>query len=116
MPEQSVWILELTAFDENVSYFKRKLWVDKNKYVPLKEELYAKSGQLLKKTTLSDIKNIDGRWFPTKVVFKDMLNSGDGTEFIMEDIKFNQDIPDYIFSKASLRNDTPEEFGDLVIW
>ncbi len=99
----SVWLLELTAFDENVSYFKRKLWVDKNKYVPLKEELYAKSGRLLKKTTLSDIKKTDGRWFPTKVVFKDMLNSGDGTEFIMEDIKFNQDIPEYIFSKASLR-------------
>ena len=97
------WILELTAFDENVAYYKRKLWVDKTKYIPLKEELFAKSGQLLKKTTLSDIKHIDGRWFPTKVVFKDMLKTGDGTVFIMEKISFNQDIPDYIFSKASLR-------------
>ena len=97
------WILELTAFDENVAYYKRKLWIDKQRYIPLKEELYAKSGQLLKKTTLSDIKHIEGRWFPTKVVFKDMLKTGDGTEFIMEEISFNQDIPDYIFSKASLR-------------
>ena len=97
------WILELTAFDENVAYFKRKLWVDKKRYIPLKEELYAKSNQLLKKTTLSDIKHIEGRWFPTKVVFKDMLKTGDGTEFIIENISFDQNIPDYIFSKASLR-------------
>jgi outer membrane lipoprotein-sorting protein len=98
-----VWIMELTAFDEEVAYYKRKIWVDKKRYIPLREELYAKSGQLLKKTTLSDVKNLNGRWFPTKIVFKDMLSSGDGTEFIIEEIKFNQNIPDYIFSKASLR-------------
>ncbi len=98
-----VWVLELTAFDESVSYYRRKLWVDRKRFIPLKEELFAKSGQLLKKTTLSDIQKIDGRWFPTHIIFKDMLNSGDGTEFIMEEIKFNQVIPDYIFSKASLR-------------
>ncbi len=97
------WILELTAFDDAVAYYKRKIWVDKKRFIPLKEELYARSGQLLKRTTLSDVKNFDGRWFPTKVVFKDMLNTGDGTEFIMEDIRFDQKIPDYIFSKASLR-------------
>ncbi len=98
-----VWVLELTAFDESVAYYKRKLWVDKKHDIPVREELYAKSGQLLKKTTLSDVKKIEGRWFPTRVVFKDMLSTGDGTEFIMEDIQFNKEIPDYIFSKASLR-------------
>ncbi len=99
----AAWILELTAFDQEVAYYKRKLWVDKKRFIPLKEVLYAKSGQLLKKTTLSDIRNIQGRWFPMKVIFKDMLKSGDGTEFIIEEIRFNQDIPDYVFSKASLR-------------
>ena len=77
--------------------------MDKRHDIPVREELYAKSGQLLKKTTLSDVKNIEGRWFPTRIVFKDMLSTGDGTEFIMEDIQFNKEIPDYIFSKASLR-------------
>jgi len=101
--DRVTWVLELIAFDEEVSYFKRKLWVDQERYVPLKEELYAKSGKLLKKTELSEIKRIQGKWFPTKVVFKDMLKEGDGTAFIMDEIKFNQDIPEYLFSKASLR-------------
>lgn len=64
--ERKTWILELTASVENVSYHKRKIWVDQERFIPLKEELFAKSGQLLKKTTLSDISQIDGRWYPKK--------------------------------------------------
>jgi len=100
---RNTWILELIAFDEEVSYYKRKLWVDQERFTPLREELYAKSGNLLKKTNLSQVENIQGKWFPTKVVFKDMLKQGDGTTFVMEEVRFNQDIPEYIFSKASLR-------------
>lgn len=96
-------ILELTAKVNDVAYYSRKMWIDTERYVPLREELYARSGQLLKQTTLSDVKQIQGRWFPTKIVFKDMLKNGEGTEFIMNSVKFNQVIPDYIFSKASLK-------------
>jgi negative regulator of sigma E activity len=96
-------ILELTAKVEDVAYHSRKIWVDHEKYVPLKEELFAKSGQLLKQTTLSEVKKIDGRWYPTKMVYKDMLKQGDGTEFIVDEIKFNQEIPEYIFTKAALK-------------
>lgn len=96
-------ILELTAKVEDVAYHSRKIWVDPEKYVPLKEELFAKSGQLLKQTKLSDVKKIDGRWYPTKMIYKDMLKQGDGTEFIVDEIKFNQDIPEYIFTKAALK-------------
>jgi outer membrane lipoprotein-sorting protein len=101
--ERKCWIMELTAKVSDVSYATRKIWVDQERYVPLKEELYAKSGQILKKTTLSDVKKADGRWFPHKIVYKDMLKSGKGTEFIMLEIKFNQNIPDYIFTKAALK-------------
>jgi len=37
------------------------------------------------------------------MLFKDILKEGDGTEFDMLDIEFNVKIPDYIFSKASLK-------------
>ena len=97
------WVLKLTAFDPEIAYQVRKLWVDSQRYIPLKEELFAKSGTLLKRTELSDVVNLNGRWFPKKIVFKDMLKEGEGTEFIMESIEFNVDIPDYIFSKASLK-------------
>lgn len=100
---RKTWIISLTAKVPDVAYFKRKMWIDSERYVPLKEELYAKSGQLLKRISFSDVKLIDNRWFPTKMIYKDMLRQGNGTEFIITSAKFNQPIPDYVFSKASLK-------------
>lgn len=101
--EDDCWVVELTAFDPEVTYQGKKLWVDKIRYIPLREEMYAKSGTLLKRTELSDISQIDGRWYPKKIVFKDMLQDGNGTEFIIEEIMFDIDIPDHVFSKGSLK-------------
>jgi len=97
------WIIKLTAFDPAMAYQVRKLWVDQERYIPLKEELYAKSGSLLKRTELSDVENIRGRWYPKRIVFKDVLKEGTGTEFIIGDIQFNANIPDYVFSKGNLK-------------
>jgi outer membrane lipoprotein-sorting protein len=96
-------VLELNAKVSDLAYNKRKVWIDAERFVPLKEELFAKSGQLLKRTTLSDVKQLQGRWFPTNVVYKDMLKDGKGTEFKITGIKFNQEIPEYIFTKAALK-------------
>ena len=101
--EEQCWVLELIAKTSDVAYYKRKLWVDQKKYIPLKEELFAKSGKLLKKTELKDITKMQGRWYPGRIIFKDMLKRGKGTEFIIESIQFDVKIPDHIFSKAILR-------------
>lgn len=100
---RNTYILELTANVSDVAYFARKMWIDTERYVPLREEFYAKSGQLLKRTTLSEVKQIDGRWFPTKIIYKDILKQGEGTEFNFTSVKFNQPIPEYIFTKAALK-------------
>ncbi len=100
---RKTYVLELTAKVEDVAYHRRKMWADMERYVPLKEELYAKSGQLLKRTTLSDVQKIEGRWFPLTIVFKDMLKQGDGTEFRMTKVQFDQEIPEYLFTKAALK-------------
>ena len=101
--ERDCWIVELQAKTAEVNYQIRKVWVDKVRYIPLKEELYAKSGKLLKRMELFDITKIDNRWYPKKIVFKDMLKKGLGTEFIIDEIEFDKEIPEYLFTKASLR-------------
>lgn len=101
--ERGCWIVELQAKTVEVNYQIRKVWVDKVRYIPLKEELYAKSGKLLKRMELFDITKIDNRWYPKKIVFKDMLKKGDGTEFIIDEIEFDKEIPEYLFTKAALR-------------
>jgi outer membrane lipoprotein-sorting protein len=97
------WIVELNAKTSDVSYQIRKVWVNKDKYVPLREELYAKSGKLLKRTELYDFKLRGNRWFPERMVFKDMLKKGDGTEFLITSIEFDTEIEEHLFTKASLR-------------
>ena len=103
LDDRICWVISLTANTPDVAYQTQKVWVDKDRFVPLKKELYAKSGVLLKKMQLSDVKQIQGRWFPKRILFKDVLKDGEGTEFLIEDINFNVAIPDYILSKASLK-------------
>lgn len=100
---RKTWVLELNAKVDDATYDSRKVWVDTERYVPLREEMYAKSGLLLKKTELKDIKKIDGRWYPTKMNYKDMLKDGKGTDFVVLEIEFDAKIPEYIFTKAALK-------------
>ncbi len=100
---RKAFLLELTAKVEDVSYHSQKMWVDSERFVPLKQELYAKSGKLLKQMEMKDIIQVQGRWFPSTVVYKDMLKQGDGTEFKITKIQFDQEIPAYIFTKAVLK-------------
>ena len=98
------WIMVLDAKVKGLSYPKRRSWVDKEYILPIKEELYAKSGKLLKTASLHGIKKVQGRWFPSKFVYKDELKrNSKGTEWIIDDIEFNKKIPDSRFSKALLR-------------
>jgi outer membrane lipoprotein-sorting protein len=98
------YVLKLTAKkDKTPSYYSRKLWVDKERYLPLKEELFAKSGKLLKNFIIGEVFKIGDRWYPKKITFKDVLKKGDGTHIIIDSIKFNVKIPKYKFTKAALR-------------
>lgn len=97
------YVLELSAKKEGIAYYRRKMWVDKERFLPLKEELFAKSGKLLKTLVINEVFKVEGRWYPKKMVFKDVLKKGKGTEFIIDSIEFNVKIPEYIFSKAALR-------------
>ena len=98
------YILFLEAKIDGISYPKRREWVDAEYFLPIKEELYAKSGKLLKSTSMDGIKKIKDRWFPTRFIFKDELKKNSkGTEWIIKDIKFDQEIPEIIFSKSNLR-------------
>lgn len=95
-------ILKLEAKSFDVVYQKRKMWVDSQKWVPIRENLYAKSGKLLKEIDIEDVMKVGKRWYPSKMVFKDALTTGKGTEYIIKNIELTE-IPDFKFTKAALR-------------
>lgn len=97
------FVIDLTAKEKDITYYSRKIWVDKTKWLPMKEERFAKSGKLLKRTEIKSVMKIGMRWYPKKMIFKDMLSRGKGTEYIIDEINFDVKIPNYKFSKAALR-------------
>jgi outer membrane lipoprotein-sorting protein len=97
------WIMELSSIVDDLAYHSQKLWVDQEKYIYRKQQLFAKSGKLLKVIEISELFQVDDRWYPKRMLFQDVLKKGKGTEFIVESVEFDQVISDHIFSKASLR-------------
>ena len=95
---RKVWKLELKATTPDVSYPRRLVWVDQATYIPLKQELYALSGMMLKSWIMSDVKDFGGRQFPTRMVIEDKVQAGSRTELVFEDIKFAVPLQDEVFS------------------
>jgi len=97
------WVVTLTAIIADVNYFTRKMWVDIERYVPLKEELFAKSGKLLKRITFTNVQKVEGRWYPMSFVYKDMLKEGPGTKMTIQEVKLDTPIPESYFNLGKLK-------------
>lgn len=97
------WVINLTAIVSDINYYSQKVWVDKERYVTLKSQLFAKSGKQLKEITFSNVEKIQGRWYPKVFVYKDMLKQGKGTKLTISSIQFDVNIPDNVFNKGNLK-------------
>ena len=96
--------LKAKAGQEDVTYAQRKVWVDQERYLPLKEERYAKNGTtLLKLFEIREVMRVGDRWYPKEMYFKDVMAKGQGTRYLIDSIELDVDIPDHLFSKAALR-------------
>jgi outer membrane lipoprotein-sorting protein len=100
---RACWILALESRGEDIAYASRRVWVDQEHHVLLREERFAISGMLLKTTEVRSVREVEGRWVADHIVFRDALGKGDGTEFLLKSVDFDVDIPAATFSKAALR-------------
>jgi outer membrane lipoprotein-sorting protein len=100
---RSCYVLELVAKDNvEVSYYKRKMWVDKERFIELKEELFAPSGKLLKVSVIEKVERFGERYYPTIVVMEDKLRKNSNTRFIIDKIQFNVAVPVGTFTRQRL--------------
>jgi len=97
------YILELVAKVKKVTYYKRKIWVNKKTFIPTKEELFAKSGKKLKIMTMSKIKKFGRRNYPTYITIKNLLRRNSKTELFTTKAQFNIDIPAGTFTQRNLK-------------
>ena len=97
------YVIEAEALPgAEVSYAKRKGWIDQERFVPLREELYAVSGKLLKVSTTKKVEYINGRYIPTEVVMEDQLKRNSSTTMILTHIEVGVEIPEGLLSLRSL--------------
>lgn len=94
--------LVLTAKVEDVNYYKRILWIDKEYYYPIKEELFAKSGKLMKEIVISGFTKVSNKNYPTRVRMENKLRQNTYTEMVLENVKLDVDLPSRVFTKAYL--------------
>jgi len=100
--ERPCYVLVLTSKIKKQTYFTRKIWVDRELFIGMKEELYAQSGKLLKVLTVDGIKAFKGRNYPTAITMKDMLRKDSSTRMVVKKIDFDIPIPDETFSERKL--------------
>ncbi|OGC39180.1 hypothetical protein A2Y85_02140, partial [candidate division WOR-3 bacterium RBG_13_43_14] len=96
--EQDCHVLELTAKVEEINYAKQKVWVIKKTYRPVKTELYAKSGKLMKELNVLESRKIAGRDLPVRIRMVNKLRKDTYTELVFDAIKLDTPIPDKYFS------------------
>ncbi len=99
--ETECYLLETLPTSEDRGYSKIRIWVDSTNFMALKLEFYDLQDNLLKVMTNSDILDLDGQLTPQMIV---MENVQQNTRTILEmtDIKYNQTIPDQVFSTRNL--------------
>lgn len=102
MDGRPCWILGMSATARDVQYETRKIWVDEERFVALRQEMYAKSGKLLKVSRVLEVRKIGDRWFPVKEEISDKLKQGSRTQFIMNDVRLDVPVSESLFSLRNL--------------
>ena len=102
--ERDCYKIELTAKKnvKDITYYKEVLLIDKEWFVILKAELYAKSGRLLKTMRQSNIKKVDDRYISFSSEIQDMRRKNSITIMELTELSFNIQLPKNLFSKQYL--------------
>ena len=98
------YVLYLTAKRKDLAYSFRRIWVDAERWVPLKEERFARSGKLLKTALLGDVRQLGNRWYPFRIELDNALQSDTRTTLQFLDLEFNVAVPGEVFTLRHLES------------
>ena len=93
--------------DAAVVWGKVIKWITKEHFLQLKSEYYDEDGELIRTELGSDIQTMDGRKIPVKIEVIPEDEEGQKTVIVMDEIKFNRDIPDGFFSQQNMKRVRP---------
>lgn len=89
--------------DAAVVWGKIIYWVRKSDTIPLREEFYSESGELVRVLTFSEERTVGGRMLPTRWQMRPLAKPGNVTTVRMKDAVFDQPVPAEIFTQRHLQ-------------
>ncbi|MDR2448142.1 MAG: outer membrane lipoprotein-sorting protein [Treponema sp.] len=97
----SCYVIQSVSKDGSYQYSKTISWIDKNKLLLYKSEMYDRRGALIKVMENSEYKDVQGRLtaMQTKV---STIAAGTSTTIYMEIVKYDDPIPEAVFTTAYL--------------
>ena len=70
--------------------------------MPLRQELFALSGMMLKTWIMSEIEMVSGRPVARRMEISDQLKQNSRTVFLLEEVSFNVELESEIFTRRWL--------------
>jgi len=95
----AVYILQLEAVNNEVTYQTQKLWVTISGSLLLKSEDYSSGGRLMRTSYYPSYAKAGDKVIPTKMIFADELIVGKKTTITISDISVKP-IADSVFTKS----------------
>ena len=96
------FVVELKALTPKAKFDGRVMRVDAERFVVLSEDMYARSGRLLKTMTALKVERIGGRWYPTVVVLEDKLRKNSSTTMSLDSLRLDVALDPGLFTRAAL--------------
>jgi outer membrane lipoprotein-sorting protein len=95
-------LLDLTATTNEAAYDRIRLWVSRADFMPLREELYAASGKLLRSLTCSNVKDFGKHRAPSQYTMVNQVSLGRSTVMTLQSFTIEAAIPDARFSVETM--------------
>ena len=95
------FVVQSVPNDSSYQYSKTISWIDKSSYLIYKSEMYNKRGELAKVMEMTNFSNVQGRLTPMQTKIS-TVGAGTSTTIFMEIIKYDDPIPEAVFTTAYL--------------
>jgi hypothetical protein len=99
--DKACYVIQAVPKDDSYQYSKMLLWIAKDTKLTLKHELYDKRNIPVKVVEMSGWKNVQGRLTAT-VTKMTTLDTGSSTTIYMDIVKYDDPLPESVFSTAFL--------------
>ena len=86
----------------NADYAKRLSWIDKERWIPLKEEYSDSRGRVTRVFSADKVEQIGGHWTVTQRTMKN-VTAGQHTTVLFQNVVYDQGLADNVFTERSLR-------------